>query len=178
MKQYLLYAGPVSCAHLTCLALCLDAVEATGQVAPTDMARVAEMVAALRKLAYLQPTLDEVALSDSHCCICARTVDRAHSPVLLGVPCIYLGRTYLHATTYIQQYVGKPDKTWHCTEQMLSGKGLTGIGHAWVNTLPAYVQATSCSFLHFHGDLLGALLSEVRPPSMLWHTIPMLHNTT
>ena len=65
MQEYLLCAGPVSCAHLTCLALCLDAVEATGQVAPADMARVAEMVAALRTLAYLQPTLDEVALMDS-----------------------------------------------------------------------------------------------------------------
>lgn len=59
-----LRAGPVSCAHLACLALCLDAVEATGQVAPADVARVAEMVAALRTLAYLQPTLDEVAPPD------------------------------------------------------------------------------------------------------------------
>ncbi len=51
--------GPVSAARFACLALCVDAVGATGQVPAPDLARVDDMLHALRTLAYLQPTVDQ-----------------------------------------------------------------------------------------------------------------------
>ncbi|CAL8470925.1 g10467 [Coccomyxa elongata] len=49
--------GPVSGAHLVSLSLCVNAVEATGQVAVSDLQRLEETLYALRTLAYLQPSI-------------------------------------------------------------------------------------------------------------------------
>lgn len=56
-------AGPVSQAHFTSLALCIDAVEATGQVGASDLQRLHETLYALQTLTYLQRTCRRVRSS-------------------------------------------------------------------------------------------------------------------
>ena len=58
--QAMVSPGPVSAARFACLALCMDAVAATGQVPAAELARVGDMLSALRTLTYLQPTLEQV----------------------------------------------------------------------------------------------------------------------
>lgn len=53
-------AGPASAAHHAALATCLDAVAATGQLAPGDLERLRDAADDLRSLAYLQPLLEQV----------------------------------------------------------------------------------------------------------------------
>lgn len=58
------HAGPVSGAHLVSLSLCVNAVEATGQVAVSDLQRLEETLYALRTLAYLQPNIRQVSTNE------------------------------------------------------------------------------------------------------------------
>lgn len=59
-KIRVVHAGPVSGAHLVSLSLCVDAVEATGQIGASDLQRLEETLYALRTLAYLQPNISQV----------------------------------------------------------------------------------------------------------------------
>lgn len=41
------------------------------------------------------------------------------------------------------------------------------VWHFWCEDLLVETQATDCSFLYFHRELMGALLSEARPSATL-----------